>query len=144
MIKPSHYLLLLLGGFLITCTNNDKTPITKITPTESLSFELTSGDEADWSDVNDWDGASGGIRSNGFYSPPDGKSYAYQQGEGSWISRETGHVIQAGLTYTLKLWSRSVNRPGNTATTRLQAGFLKGGDKIAFVLRKTLLNKIND
>lgn len=130
MIKPSNYLLLLLGGFLIACTSNGGSLTENTSPRDTLRFELDSGEEADWAEVNGWDGSSGGIRSNGFYSPPDGRSYAYQKGEGNWISRETGHVIKEGETYTFKLWSRSVNKPGNTANTILQAGFLKNGDKI--------------
>jgi len=133
MKKLSNYLLLLLGGILISCTGNGGYLTDESTYLDTLSFELASDDEADWIDVNDWNGASGGIRSNGFYAPPNGYSYAYQEGKGTWISRETGHVIQEGKTYTLKLWSRSVNKPGNTANTILQAGFLKDGAKITTV-----------
>ena len=99
----------------------------------NASFEIPGGSASDWKDVEGWSGNSGGIHDNGFYSPPDGNSYAYQKGEGTWIIQETGHVIQAGKTYTLKLWTRSVNEPGNTGMTTLQAGFLQDGDEVVSI-----------
>lgn len=135
MNKAFYYLLILFGGMLISCSGNGGLLEKTTHPSDTLSFELDAGAESDWVEVNDWDGTSGGIRSNGFYAPPDGRSYAYQQGEGSWISRETGHIIQAGKSYSLKLWSRSVNKAGNTARTTVQAGFLNNDEKILAVKR---------
>ena len=66
-------MLFLLGGILISCTGNGELLADNTSPSDTLSFELASDDEADW------DGSSGGIRSDGFYAPPDGKSYAYQE-----------------------------------------------------------------
>ncbi len=125
-----HLATLVITSFmLISCTNNTK---------NSFSFELASGSETDWAEVEEWEGSSGGIRSNGFYSPPDGISYACQEGGGAWTTRETGHKVEAGLTYTLSLWSRSVNKPGNTTHTILDAGFLRKGEGI--ITKETNVN----
>jgi hypothetical protein len=96
-------------------------------------FESPAGTTSDWKDVDGWNGNSGEIRNNGFYSPPEGNSYAYQKGEGTWIYQETGHRIQAGKSYSMVLWTRSVNEPGNIAMTTLQAGFLQGGEEIVTI-----------
>ncbi|MFO7935667.1 MAG: family 43 glycosylhydrolase [Bacteroidales bacterium] len=95
------------------------------------SFEATGGSVTDWDQVEGWQGRTGGIRDDGFYSPVDGSCYAYQQGNGTWITQETAHLIQEGKTYTLTMWTRSVNRPGNGARTTLQAGFFREGKEIA-------------
>jgi hypothetical protein len=118
---------------LITSTGIIRSAAPTPGPCDTFSFELIGVQKAGWEDVHGWDGASGGIRSNGFYSPPDGHSYAYQKSQGKWIYRETGHIVQAGKTYTLQLWSRSVNQPGNTATTRVQAAFLTDGEPMVSI-----------
>jgi hypothetical protein len=119
----------LICGILCSCAtkpqNGNEGLIIKNT-----GFELPDGIASDWKDVEGWKGSSGEIRNNGFYSPPEGNSYAYQKGEGTWIIQESGQKIQAGKTYNLKLWARSVNGPGNTAITNLQAGFVADGKEI--------------
>ena len=94
------------------------------------SFEIPGGTIKHWGKVEGWDGPSGGVSDDGFYSPVDSSCFAYQQGSGNWISQETDHLVEAGKTYTLKLWARSVNKPGNTAVTTLQAGFFLDGKEI--------------
>lgn len=76
-----------------------------------------------WENTNGWDGSEGGVSNDGFYSPPDGVSFTYQKGPGDWISQETGETIQAGKTYKLKLWARSVNPEKIPDRTTIEAGF---------------------
>jgi hypothetical protein len=87
----------------------------------------------DWDQIEGWQGLTGGVSNDGFHSPVDGNCYAYQKGDGDWITQETGHLIQSGKTYTLKLWSRSVNPPGIGAATLLQAGIFHEGEQIISV-----------
>lgn len=100
---------------------------------KNAGFELPAGTSSDWTNVEGWKGNSGEIHDNGFFSPPAGKNYAYQQGKGTWITQETDQLIRAGMTYILQLWSRSVNRSGNSAITLLQAGFLDDGEVVTTV-----------
>jgi len=114
----------------VACASPEENPVDSLLQVDQLSFENSEGKDLPWNQVDGWEGNSGGIRNNGFYSPPHGQGYAYQKGGGSWITGKTNHLIQAGTSYTLKLWSRSVNEPGNSSTTILHAGFLNGEQDI--------------
>ncbi len=124
----NHYATLLIVAFMVcSCAEKPKDSTILI---NNMSFETPAGEYLQWDQVSGWKGSSGGIRNDGFYSPPDGNGYAYQKGDGTWISHETGQIIEAGKTYTLKLWARSANKPGNTDMTTLHAGFFQNTREI--------------
>lgn len=131
-------LLFTLSGILFGCVSSGAYPSDSVMEKDQMSFETTGGKEANWMQVKGWEGNSGGIRNNGYYSPPHGQAYACQKGGGNWITLETDYLIQAGTKYTLKLWARSVNQPGIPDQTILRAGFLHGDREI--VTRKENLN----
>lgn len=95
------------------------------------SFELPgiSKKITDWTKIKGWrcrnDGSSG-IEKKEFYSPVEGKWYAFQKGGGDYIQQETNHIIAPGETYSLKLWARSINGAGNDAMTTIEASFYCG------------------
>ena len=89
---------------------------------------------SDWSKIDGWNSKSdnfSGIEKNEFYAPVEGEWIAFQEGTGDYIYQETGHRITPGKMYTLKLWARSINGAGNTATTLAEARFFSGSTTIA-------------
>lgn len=77
-----------------------------------------------------WRGITGYISTDAYYSPPDGEAYLVQEGKGTWISQNTCIKIEAGISYTMKLWARSINPPGNDGITALTAGMTAGDESI--------------
>lgn len=122
--------LLLIG--VLSCRNADKEkalgPDLNNSMVKNLSFESNVGEDliTDWSKIVGWSGpddGNSGIEKNPFYSPVDGKWYAFQRGNGDYIKQETECTISSGETYSLQLWARSINEPGNAAITAIEVKF---------------------
>ncbi len=121
---------------LVLCTPTEcsELPITVVNP----SFELpgTGTLITDWSGIDGWGGSSGsgsGIEKNEYYSPVDGEWYAFGAGGESYTYQLTDHNIAAGEAYTLRVWARSKNSAGNTATTTAEVRFYYGSTEITSV-----------
>jgi len=77
-----------------------------------------------WDQIDGWRCASGGnsgVSNDEYYSPVNGRCYAYQGGGGAPICQKTDHRISSGRSYTLRLWARSINQADNSARTTVEA-----------------------
>jgi len=68
---------------------------------------------------------------NKSYAPVDGDWVAIQKGSEEYIYQETDQIIEVGKTYTLNLWARSINDPGNTNATIVEACLYSGSNTLA-------------
>jgi len=68
-----------------------------------------------------------------FYAPVDGTYYATSTGGANYTSQLTSHTIEAGQTYTLTVWARSLNAEGNDAATTAEARCYYGSTTIKAV-----------
>jgi hypothetical protein len=90
-------------------------PLTVVNP----SFESGA---TGWSNIS--------VDNSEFYAPVDGTYYATSSGGSSYTSQLTGHTIEAGQTYTLTVWARSLNAEGNDAATTAEARCYYGSTTI--------------
>jgi hypothetical protein len=90
-------------------------PITVVNP----SFE---------SGATGWTNAT--VDNSEFYAPVDGTYYATSAGGSNYTSQLTSHTIEAGQTYTLTVWARSLNAEGNDAATTAEARCYYGSTTI--------------
>jgi hypothetical protein len=97
-------------------------------------FEQPGRYETNWDHIEGWNGSSdssSGVSDNGYYSPVEGMCFAFQKGGSSYIFQETGLIIGAQKTYTLRFRARSINKAGNTAKTVAEARFYYDSTTIA-------------
>ena len=64
------------------------------------------------------------------YSPVDGTYYATRSGGAGYTTQLTGHTIAAGETFTLTVWTRSMNDEGNTNVTNAEVRLYYGSTTI--------------
>jgi hypothetical protein len=93
-------------------------PITVTNP----SFESGA---TGWSNIS--------VDNSEFYAPVDGTYYATGSGGADYTSQLTSHTIEAGQTYTLTVWARSLNAEGNDAATTAEARCYYGSTTIKAV-----------
>ena len=103
-------------GFLVSVLSADTIPVT------NPSFE---------SGTTGWTNAT--VDNSEFYAPVDGTYYATGTGGSSYTSQLTSHTIEAGQTYTLTIWARSLNAEGNDAATTAEARCYYGSTTIKAV-----------
>jgi len=130
--RNAKLLVVLMTAMLVSCSRGDRGAAPglqgvaepSLVPIANPSFE---------SDASGWDNVT--VGNSEYFSPVDGDYYATSSGGADYISQETAHIIAAGETYTLKLWARSINARGNTATTTVEARFYYGATTIVSVTR---------
>lgn len=91
------------------------------------------GFEAPGDPLTSWAGGVAKSTNNGYYAPPEGTQYAIQQGKGEWITQSTPHRLEAGRTYTLTAWVRSINEANNTAATIAELGLFIGNKQLGSI-----------
>jgi len=118
--------------FVLFIFSNSISQIPIVNP--SFEYPGTANIITDWSKIEGWNTSTvnkSGIEKNESYAPVNGQWIAYQEGAGDHVYQETGHTITPGTTYTLKLWARSINDPGNTAKTIVEVRFFSNSTTIA-------------
>ena len=96
----------------------------------NASFEADTIKTDHWDNIPGWTGQDGSISNDSYYAPLDGEFYAVQQGQCDWVTQETATVIEAGKSYTMKAWVRSINEAENSAKTLAEIGFFTENTKI--------------
>lgn len=67
------------------------------------------------------------ISENGYFAPPEGKSFALLESEG--IMTRTITSLDTEKSYKFNIWARSLNERGNNGTTKLRM-IIRNGDEI--------------
>ena len=70
-----------------------------------------------------------------YFAPPEGTGYARVPSGSEPLVQQTGHLIEAGRSYMLTVWSRSINPPGLGKHTPVEVSVLAGGEPVATVTR---------
>ena len=133
-----NYLFAMVLVLLIACNNSgDDKGLAPIGSVTNGSFEVTVSDN--WDSIDGWEGSNaGGVSDDGYYAPVDGNNYAYLNAGEGWVKQKNRQLIEAGKSYILKGWTRSTNKPGNTAETIAEIAFLEGNKVV-----KSTTNNVN-
>ncbi|MEM7368100.1 MAG: family 43 glycosylhydrolase [Bacteroidota bacterium] len=135
-MRPTRFQLANMIGLLIclaiwTCTPNREEHHTSEPPIVlNGSFELDDIAGGDWKKIQGWTGTSGEVSDNAYHAPVHGSHYVVQGGEEGWIKQTTNTKIEAGKTYTLRLWARSINGRDNRSETIVEVGLFADENKI--------------
>ena len=114
-LRTQLYKLLTLFVLMVLCAGAQSDTITLVNP----SFESGS---------TGWSGAT--TDNSEYYAAPDGIRYATCSGGSGYTTQLTGHTIEAGETFTLTVWARSINDRGVTADTNAEVRLFYGSTTI--------------
>ena len=108
------------------CTTADPAAVTELANPVSISLTNPGFEETDG-----WNGLV--QETSEYWAPVEGLGYAKVESDADPLIQHTGQPIEAGQSYLLTLWTRSLNQPGLAKPTPLEVSLLADGEPVATV-----------